>query len=503
MTNDERISKSECRTKSALIRFWLLVILWSLVISHSSLRCSATIEHWDADRGLPDNTVLAITQTRDGYLWLGTLYGLVRFDAGAGRKQFPVFKEDNTPGLTSSQIVKLFEDSGQNLWIGTKTEGVVRVDKKGRITSLSIGRGSQQGALRAACEDKNGAVWLYTADGQLGRYQDGKLEGPWNWSDPSGGDCRGLAVDDTGLIWIGTDSSLSAIDPAAVKPGKPPVAVKRELFPFGTTLDFLLTSKSGGYWRLANGRIQKWRNGRMEKDLGDYPWRNQGFVTTACEDLEGNLIVGTYNVGAEQTAAVRSERSGVFWFRPGVKDPWIAVSHDSIFSVAVDREDCLWVGTNGRGLDRVKLQAFDVLEGTRNYVVQSVCDDRKGGLWIGYNGESRIDHWANGTLLRTPLRSNDIYISLQIRAVFVDEHANVWAGTAGGGLFHLEHEAFQAVRPAESLDPQITALYQDRNGLLWAGTEQGLGRFDGRSWRMFTNAFGAAANSVRAIADDA
>src|SRR5947209_6164747 len=93
-----------------VIGFWLACASGAEVTAASSLRY--TTEHWDADRGLPEDTVVAMTQTRDGYLWLGTLDGLVRFDGigrntGAGRVQFPVFKEDNTPGLTSSRIVKL------------------------------------------------------------------------------------------------------------------------------------------------------------------------------------------------------------------------------------------------------------------------------------------------------------------------------------------------------------------------------------------------------------
>src|SRR5262245_8172260 len=139
---------------------------WSLVIGLLLAFLSATapgaglptVEHWDADRGLPEDTVFSITQTRDGYLWLGTLDGLVRFDGigrstGAGRTQFAVFKEDNTPGLTSSRIVKLFADRRENLWIGTETEGVVVVDKSGNTTSFNIGRGSREGALKAVCED--------------------------------------------------------------------------------------------------------------------------------------------------------------------------------------------------------------------------------------------------------------------------------------------------------------------------------------------------------------
>src|SRR5690349_12814788 len=79
-----------------------------------------TIEVWDNERGLPGDTVVAITQTRDGYLWLGTLYGLARFDG----VRFTTFNEGNTPGLGSSRIVRLFEDRQGNLWVGTDVGGI-------------------------------------------------------------------------------------------------------------------------------------------------------------------------------------------------------------------------------------------------------------------------------------------------------------------------------------------------------------------------------------------
>src|SRR5580698_9253935 len=79
-----------------------------------------SVKTWTTDEGLPQNSVIAMTQTRDGYLWLGTLRGLARFDG----VRFTKFDEDNTPELKSSRIVRLFEDSKSNLWIGTDTAGV-------------------------------------------------------------------------------------------------------------------------------------------------------------------------------------------------------------------------------------------------------------------------------------------------------------------------------------------------------------------------------------------
>src|SRR4051812_12349755 len=96
----------------------LLVAMGHSAPSKGVLRPGVRV--WETKDGLPRNEVIAITQTREGYLWLGTLSGLVRFDG----INFTTFDESNTPGLNSSRIVKLFEDSQRNLWIGTETAGV-------------------------------------------------------------------------------------------------------------------------------------------------------------------------------------------------------------------------------------------------------------------------------------------------------------------------------------------------------------------------------------------
>ena len=87
-------------------------------------------------QGLPSSAVLAVTQTRDGYLWVGTLDGLARFDG----VQFAVFDENNTPGLNSSQIIRLYEDRQTNLWVGTENGGIDLV-KAGKVTSVDLARG--------------------------------------------------------------------------------------------------------------------------------------------------------------------------------------------------------------------------------------------------------------------------------------------------------------------------------------------------------------------------
>src|SRR5208283_5560824 len=103
-----------------------------------------------------DYEIIAVVLTRDGYLLLGTLNGLVRFDGN----HFTVFNQNNTPGLNSDRIVRLFEDSHTNLWIGTDTAGVALV-QDGKIKNFDLGRAGHEGRIVYAFEDSTGCVWFY------------------------------------------------------------------------------------------------------------------------------------------------------------------------------------------------------------------------------------------------------------------------------------------------------------------------------------------------------
>ena len=129
------------------------------------------VDAWSTEQGLPGSVVISVIQARDGYLWLGTQHGLVRFDG----IHFTVFDEGNTPGLINDQVDHLFQDSHTNLWIGTDAGGVA-LARNGSISNFSVGRSGEEGRLVSACEDARGAVWLYTADAHLARYQNGDME---------------------------------------------------------------------------------------------------------------------------------------------------------------------------------------------------------------------------------------------------------------------------------------------------------------------------------------
>jgi signal transduction histidine kinase/sugar lactone lactonase YvrE len=308
-------------------------------------------------------------------------------------------------------------------------------------------------------------------------------------------DYRGLASEKNGPLWVGTDRQLFSVNWRSAS-SSAALPIDQTLSP-GRKLDMILASREGGYWRLA-GRIEKWRSGldRPELDFGFYPW---GLTSSAgnwqlsrpnavTEDRNGNLIVGTLG-------------SGLYWFDANGGYTHIstnnqALSNNYVFALHVDREGDLWVGTDGGGLNRVKRAPFELVEPTRDLVVQSVAADEQGGLWIACNG-SPLLYWKDGSSRQ---------LSWKVRTVYTDRQNRVWAGTWGLGLREvLTNRQQQFVREPgwdETLQ-NVSALHQDKHGRLWVGTQRGLAWRDGNEWRTLNRRGGLSAESILALADDA
>ena len=416
-----------------LAGLWLCLFLPALPATARAAESPASpfvVNSWGSEEGLPDNEVISVLQTKDGYLWLGTLHGLVRFDG----IHFTLFNVNNTPGLPSDRIVYLFEDSRTNLWVGTESAGFTMITS-GTIKNFGTQNGG--GKIISAMEDSSG-VWFRTADG-LYCYHDGKMV-------------------------FNAD------------------VVSAQLMLFESRAE--IPSKSGGFWQLLNGTVEKINGSRVEKNLGAFPWGN-AVVQAALEDDRGNLIVGT--LGA-----------GIFW--SDADGQWRNISSELsspyILSLCLDHEGNLWAGTDGGGLDRIKRKAFNPPAGFPPGNVQSLSPDNQGGWWIA-SGALGASYW-NTNVLR------DFHVGPLQDAweVLVDRRQQVWVGTRDEGLYQFQTNQFMPAAGAEILGSQISALFEARDDQLWVGSQNGLGNFDGQKWRLFTMHDGLSGNAVRAIAQD-
>ena len=163
----------------------------------------------------------------------------------------------------------------------------------------------------------------------------------------------------------------------------------------------------------------------------------------------------------------------------------------------MDRERNLWVGTDGEGLDRIKRKIFNTPAEHRSWVVQSISGDEAGGLWTAFNAHG-VSYWITNSV-------QDFGVSRVSNAwtVLVDRQQQVWVGTMDEGLFQFQTNHFQPAPGAEILGQHIFALFEDRAGQLWVGAQNGLARWSGQDWKIYTTRDGLSENIVRAIAEDA
>ncbi len=437
-------------------------------------------EVWQTEEGLPQNTVSAIVQSREGYLWLGTYNGLVRFDG----IRFKVFDSDNTPEFASNRILRLLEGRDGALWIGTD-EGLLRY-KGGRFTHYDTTAGLSDGSVSSLHEDAEGNLWVGTVGGGLNKLKNGEITSYTQKGNlPSKGEVTVLEGPKQNL-WIATADYLG-------------------LFQDGEFVQFVsepglrmkvAACRQGGLWVSAGGRLKKFNDGQFVADLGPFPWATEGErVTALFEDRNENLWIGT-------------ARSGLFRFRGGVFQR-IADKRgelkDGILGFQEDREGHLWIGTNGGGLVRLKerlFQMYDTENGLADNVVFSLCADQTGGVWIGTDGGG-LDHLDNGAI--TNVTHPDASSLARLGAVYEDRNGTVWLGTRTNGIFQLRAGKFTHFSKAEGLSGEsVRAIYEARNGDLWFGTaDGGLNRFRQGKFTSLTTRDGLSHNDVRAILEDA
>ena len=163
-------------------------------------------QSWHVADGLPQDNVVSIAQTPDGYLWLGTEEGLARFDG----LRFTVFDKSNTPELKSNDIYALLVDRTGNLWIGTGGGGVLRMSQ-GKFVAFTTQSGLSNDSVLSLGEDRDHAIWIGTEGGGVNRLKDGKFT-VYNSKTGLVNDsvyCILAAKD--GSVWFGTGGGISQL----------------------------------------------------------------------------------------------------------------------------------------------------------------------------------------------------------------------------------------------------------------------------------------------------
>jgi ligand-binding sensor domain-containing protein/signal transduction histidine kinase len=474
---------------------------------------------WRSGEGLPHDTVFSITQTLDGYLWIGTAAGLVRFDG----VRFTPFNRTNTAALLNQTIYSLCPGHDGSLWVGTFNGGLLRL-KEGVWSHFGETNGLPSDAIRSLLEATDGSMWIGTTNG-LCHFQNGKFHHFTTTSGLSQNVVRSICEDRRGNIWIATGGGLSRWNGGRID----------AIYDVNHgSVDLLLRAacvdQQGQLWMGGNGlyRLQDGGPASVEEELTD------NNVTVLYADKRNQLWIGTYGglhrlvgdvmltetkmAGAtyDQVNAIFEDREGNIWI--GAKDGLHrltpqrftsftkedGLSHNNVMVVREDAEGALWMTTWGGGLNRLKngqCMSFAMTSGFISDQMLALEMDHEGSLWIGmdYNvglyrlKDRALTHYAKAQGLRDPA----------IRVILEDSQRRLWVGTSGA-LYIFRNDRFDRFGVEEGLGgPLVHALLEDRAGNLWAGTTGGLSQFEDGRFVTCTTRDGLPHNNILALHEDA
>jgi ligand-binding sensor domain-containing protein/signal transduction histidine kinase len=429
--------------------------------------------------GLPENTVSAVVQTRDSYLWLGSYGGLARFDG----VRFTVFNNDNAPEMRDNAVTSLFEAQDGALWIGHENGELTRF-KDGQFAAVSIPTTAELGKLLAIASDEAGEVWVMSYDGLLARVRDGLVLRPQPGPSTS---LVALTRSPNGTMWLMRNGVIFELSRGKLKVAEPAIQ------PTNGLVQGLCASRDGGLWIASQERLRKWKNGHWVRDLGAAPWGSAA-VLELIETKAGCLAAATAELGFFLVGLGEPGQAAHFSRTNGFPSDWIPC-------LCEDHEGGLWAGTGGAGLTLLRKKRVGTLcppDQWQGRTVLSVSPGQDGSLWIGTEGAG-LYHYRDGTWENFGFPQG---LHPYVWSAVEDSQGVLWIGTWGAGLYTRRNGQIQAVPVTDAAQPGMSAVLCSRQGGLWVGTEAGLLRWkDGRAtW--YRQCAGQPLRRIRAVVED-
>lgn len=446
---------------------------------------------WLMENGLPQNTVQALAQTRDGYLWVGTEAGLARFDGVA----FQVFDRSSIPALPSGDIRCLLAAPDGALWIGTGA-GLEKWNG-GAVTHYTTHDGLPSNEITAMSFGSADSILVSTAGGEVAVGKQGIVPVQPEPVAPASNAPFTARLSD-GTIAHATNSSVTL----SLRNSSLQLTVGKQLP--GSRIQALFADRQCALWIGTNAGLARWINGKLERLPVTDPLAAAS-ILALMEDREGNLWIGTETDGLH---ILRDERFRTFGTRDGL-------SSDRVTAVVTDESGALWVGTQEDGLNVLrpsidssglgknsKVRTYSVDTGLASNVILSLAAAPNGDLWVGTpDGLNRIHSNRIDTFTSANGLPDDF-----IRSLLVDNDGSLWLGTRHG-LAHLlpgarTPVAMQTYTQASGLGSDLVgALARDTNGDLWIATLAGLSRLRGNQHSItnYTTADGLSSNVITAL----
>ena len=456
----------------------------------------------------------AITQTPDGYLWIGTYNGLVRFDG----VRFVTFDPLNTSALKHARIVALFTDAHGTLWINTydgsltslrdgvfthewqggQVSGVFSKSNQVFIVALSGNvflreenphppGGWQTVSLNGRAtgnsfrQDAAGTLWYLYRDGTMGCILGTNASSLPDRSGLDGEKANYLATDSDGQVWVGTEKKIARwngsffVDETPTN-GEPTVNAK-----------LLLCTTGNNFWAFANGTVRHAVNRQWIAMLDSW------------SDLlqTDPIYIGTYHA-RDGGVWIRGLGQGLFHADADGRTERISAANglpgNRVNCWFQDREGNIWAGIDRGGLVRLRKKQFQIL--AANSAVATVCEDARSNIWIG-TFSAGLDRWLGGATehFSLPAATNrDAFFS-----TCPDTQGRLWLSADHEDLFALENN--RIVRSTNAIHG-IKSILADRHGRIWLGRQTQLTCLTNGVAVNYGQWNGFARTDVRTLAED-
>lgn len=456
---------------------------------------SLRFSHVTQEQGLPSSGVTVMLQDSKGYVWLGTWNGLARFD---GRHMQSFSSDQKIPTTLSNRLIlALLEDEEEKLWIGTRS-GLDRFDLRTNTLErqeMPKGMALQNRRVTGIVAAGKGRLWVATVGGLF--LFDTKSRAFTTWQAPASarhpfqGRLQAIIADGKDGIWLAQGNSvahldadgalgtgISTLDVSAEKPANPVDFQVRSLALDGNNRLWVGMERGLQIWHVNDGLI---RPDALPRQLAI----SNNIIRTIFKDTDQAMWIG------------QGDTQGLSRWLPGTTalehfshNPAIAssLSSGSVLSLMQDRNGSLWVGTAGGGADQTDLRGkrfssyLDVSSETKRIgssLAMAVVPDGEDAIWLGsYGGGLSHLNLRTGATERIPPKEVPL---MGIKTLLRDPQGLLWAG-GDGGLLRFDPKAksstVMALHESISAGASISSLVRDSEENVWAGSAAGLYRID-------------------------
>ena len=478
-------------------------------------------DRWDAGAGFPGGRVNAFAQTPDGYLWIATEKGLVRFDG----LNFVLIEHSESTTVPFGPVLGLALDANGSLWIRLQGPTLLVRDRSGAFRSVTSDSSQVESDITAMCTGKNGELLITGLTKGILRDRNGKFVTSATRDELPTHVISMIELAD-GVDWLGTrEQGLYSLNGQRVSRFVGELPDRK--------VNALLTLNGRDLWIGTDKGLVRWDRRGLSQVSSSQALQNVEIVTMA-RDRESNVWIGSSNGlarvsndevtsvdssqgwPAEPVTALFEDREGSLWV--GRADG-IERLRDSVFMtyyasggvpsrnngpLYVDSEGRTWFGPSEGGLYWRKEGHLERITAAavQKDIVYSI-DGRKGELWIGRRGGLTHLRESGASFIAKTYTAADGLAQTRVYAVHRSSDGTVWAGTLSAGLSRLKEGSFTTYTVANGLvSNSISSIAESSDGTMWFGTPNGLNELSEGHLRAYTSKDGLPPGNVNCLLPD-